>query len=66
LQLTYSPVDWFRAGLAAQRTAAFPTSLVAQPGFLLGFSRKNWEFTTYIYTPGMSDVNVVLEVGVNF
>ena len=31
-QLTYSPVDWFRVGLVAQRTKAFHTSLDTVPG----------------------------------
>ena len=65
-QLTYSPVDWFRVGLVAQRTKAFHTSLDTQRGFLVGVSHKKWEFTTYIFNAGFTDPTVVLEVGVNF
>ena len=65
-QLTFSPVDWFRVGLVAQRTKAFHTSLDTQRGFLVGVSHKRWEFTSYIFNGGFTDPTVVLEVGVNF
>ncbi len=66
LYLTYSPVKWFRAGAVAQRTAAFETSVSVQRGFLVGVSHKEWEFTTYVFNPGIADPTTVLEVGVNF
>jgi hypothetical protein len=65
-QLTYSPMDWFRVGLVAQRTKAFHTSLDTQRGFLVGVSHKKWEFTTYIFNAGFTDPTVVLEAGVSF
>lgn len=65
-QLTYSPVDWFRVGLVAQRTKAFHTSLDTQRGFLVGVSHKKWEFTTYIFNAGFTDPTIVLEGGVSF
>jgi hypothetical protein len=65
-QLTYSPVDWFRVGLVAQRTKAFHTNLDTQRGFLVGVSHKKWEFTTYIFNAGFTDPTVVLEAGVSF
>lgn len=65
-QLTYSPTDWLRVGLVAQHTKAFQTELNVQRGFLVGFSHKKWEFTTYIFNAGWTDPTVVLEVGVNF
>lgn len=66
LQLTYSPVEWFRTGAVAQRTAAFQTAVDVQRGFLLGVSHKKWEFTTSIFNPGITDPTTVLEVGVTF
>jgi|SRR5271165_3105044 len=66
LDLTYSPVDWFRIGAVAQRTAAFQTAVDVQRGLLLGVSHKKWELTTYIFNLGIADPTVVLEVGVNF
>jgi len=65
-QLTFSPVDWFRVGLVAQHTKAFHTSLDVQRGFLVGFSHKKVEFTTYIFNAGFTDPTVVLEIGVGF
>lgn len=63
---TYSPLNWFRVGLVAERTKAFHSSLDVQRGFLLGVSHNKWEFTSYIFNPGFADPTVVLEGGVNF
>jgi hypothetical protein len=65
-QLTYSPLDWLRVGLVAQHTKAFQTSLSIQRGFLVGFSHKRAEFTTYVFNAGQADPTVVLEVGYSF
>jgi hypothetical protein len=65
-QLTYSPVDWFHVGGVAQHTAAYQDSFSIQRGFLVGFSRKKWEFTTYVFNPGTTGTIVVLESGVSF
>lgn len=64
-QLTYSPVGWFRVGGVAQHTKAFQTGLEVQRGFLVGFSHKKVEFTTYVFDPEQSPT-VVLEVGFSF
>jgi hypothetical protein len=64
--LTYSPIDWFRAGLVEQRTQAYRTPVGVQRGLLVGFSRKQVEFTTYIFNIAVTDPTVVLEVGVSF
>lgn len=53
-------------GAVAQHTAAYQTSLSIQRGFLVGFSRKKWEFTTYVFDPETSGTIVVLESGVSF
>jgi len=65
-QLTYSPVDWLRLGLVAQRTKAYHDSLDTQRGFFVGFSHKRIGFTTYIFNVGWTDPTAVLEVGVSF
>jgi len=65
-ELTYSPLDWFYFGFVAQRTKAYHTSLDIQRGFLVGFSVKNAEFTTYVFNAGWTDPTVVLEVGYKF
>lgn len=64
--LTYSPTEWLRAGAVTEKSAAFQTGIEVQRGFLVGVSHKQWEFTTYIFNPGISDPTTVLEVGVNF
>ncbi|HET7872329.1 MAG TPA: hypothetical protein VFL42_07435 [Terriglobales bacterium] len=65
-QLTYSPVEWFRVGAVAQHTKAYRTDLSIQSGFLIGFSHKKWEFTTYVLNPFIADSVVVLELGFSF
>jgi hypothetical protein len=65
-QLTYSPLDWLRIGLVAQRTKAYHTSLDTQRGFLAGISHKKLDFTTYVFNAGWTTPTVVLEVAVNF
>ena len=65
-QLTYSPNDWLRLGLVAQRSKAFQTKLDTQRGFLVGFNHKKAEFTTYIFNAGFTTPTVVLEAGWSF
>ncbi|MES2220949.1 MAG: hypothetical protein V4587_08295 [Acidobacteriota bacterium] len=65
-QLTYSPVAWFHVGAVAQHTRAYQTPVSIQRGFLVGFSHKKFEFTTYVFDPQIADKTIVLESGVNF
>jgi hypothetical protein len=65
-ELTYSPRDWFRAGLVSQRTRAYHTELDVQRGLLVGFSYKKVDFTTYIFNAGWTDPTVVLALGFKF
>jgi hypothetical protein len=65
-ELTYSPVDWFRAGLVSQRTRAYHTDLDVQRGLLAGVSYKKVDFTTYIFNAGWTDPTVVLGLGFKF
>jgi hypothetical protein len=65
-ELTCSPTDWFRFGLVAQRTRLHQSDLDIQRGFLVGFSYKNVDFTTYIFNVGWTDPTVVLALGVEF
>jgi len=62
-QLTYTPVDWLRVGLVAQRTQAAQSS--TQGGFLVGLTHKKVDLTSYILDPG-SKPTVVLELGYSF
>jgi len=65
-QLTFSPVAWFRVGAVAQHTKAYHTPINIQRGFLVGFSHKHWEITTYVFNPELDEPIVVLELGVSF
>jgi len=65
-ELSYLPRDWCRAGIVAQRTKAYQTSLDIQRGILIGFSHKKLGFTTYIFNAGWTDPTVVLSLGFNF
>ncbi len=66
MEATYSPRDWFRLGLVAQRTKAYQTSLDIQRGFLVGFSHKKMNFTTYVFNAGWTDPTTVLSIGFEF
>jgi len=66
MELSYSPLEWCRVGLAAQRTKAYHTNLDIQRGLLVGFSHKRVDFTTYIFNAGWTDPTVVLSLGFRF
>jgi hypothetical protein len=65
-ELSYSPVSWFRTGLAMQRTRAYKSDLEIQYGLLVGCAYKRVEFTAYIFDFGWTDPTVVLAVGFGF
>jgi hypothetical protein len=65
-ELSLAPVEWFRFGLATQRTRAYHTDREIQRGFLVGLSYKQLTFTTYVFNPDESRPTVVLAVGVSF
>jgi len=65
-ELTYSPTDWFHAGLVAQRTRAYHTDLDVQRGFSVGMTHKKMDFTTYIFNASWTDPTVVLALSFTF
>ena len=65
-ELSYSPADWLRVGLASQRTRAYETELDVQRGVLIGFSRKSWSLSTYVFNLGWTDPTYVVSLGVEF
>jgi hypothetical protein len=65
-ELTYSPTEWFRVGLASQKTRAYQTPLDVERGFFAGFSYKEIDFTTYVFNAGWTDPTVVLAMGFKF
>jgi hypothetical protein len=66
MELSYSPKDWCRAGMVAQRTKAYHTSLDIQRGILIGLSYRKLSFTNYVFNAGWTDPTVVLSLGFNF
>jgi hypothetical protein len=65
-ELTYSLLDWLKVGFVAQHTKAYRTSLDTQRGLLVGFSHKQFEFTTYVMDPDLDQPTTILELGVTF
>jgi len=65
-ELSYSPLDWLRAGLAVQRTKAYKSDLELQRGFLVGVSYKKLDLTSYVFNLGWTDPTIVLAVTLNF
>jgi hypothetical protein len=65
-ELVYSPIDWLHAGLVAQRTRAYHTSLDVQRGFSVGVAHKNMDFTVYTFNAGWTDPTIVLNLAVTF
>jgi len=65
-ELSLSPVEWFRFGLAAQRTRVYESDRDVQPGFLVGVSFKGVDLSTYVFNPDEDEPTVVVAAGVNF
>ncbi len=65
-ELGVSPMDWLRVGVVVQRTRAYKTDRDVQRGFLVGFTYRMADFTTYVFNPDETKPIVVLGVTVNF
>ena len=65
-ELGYSPLNWLRVGLVAQRNRAYQTPLDVQRGVFVGASHKNLDFTTYLFNLGWTDPTVVLAMAFKF
>jgi len=63
--LSYSPKDWLWFGLSGQYTHVYQTNPMFQPGIFVGGGFKNWEVTSYYYSPG-SDPFLLIALSVNF
>jgi hypothetical protein len=66
MELSCSPAEWIRAGLVAERTKAYRTSLDIQRGFLIAVSHNRLEFTTYVFNAGWTDPTVVISAAFHF
>jgi hypothetical protein len=65
-ELAVSPVEWFRAGLAVQRTKVYKTDFDIQRGFFVGVSYKQADFSAYVFDPDAKRPTVVLSLAVGF
>jgi hypothetical protein len=65
-ELTASPLDWLRAGLAVQRTRVLQSGREVSPGLLVGLSAARADASFYLFEPGADDQYVVLSAGVQF
>jgi len=65
-ELTLSPVDWLRAGLAMQRTRVYQSELEIQRGFVVGLSIKRFEIAGYMFNPDKREPAYVFSIGVQF
>jgi hypothetical protein len=63
---TFAPADWWRFGLAVQRTKVYRTDFDIQRGFVVAVSSKRAEFSAYVFNPDTSHPIVVLAVGLSF
>lgn len=60
------PADWFRAGVAAQRTRAYESELSIQRGVFVGFTYKKFDAAAYVFNPGWEEPTYVLALRFDF
>jgi hypothetical protein len=65
-ELGWTPVSWFRLGLAVDRTRAFGSDFEIRRGPFVGIQYKKVDFTTYWLSPGSRDATFVFAVAVTF
>ena len=63
---TYSPRNWFHAGLAAQQTKVYRKDLTADRGFLVSVSHKQLWFTTYVFNVASASRILLFEISARF
>ncbi len=57
-----SPAEWFRAGLAGQRTRVYQSDLSIQRGIFVGFTIKSFDVAAYVFNLGWEDPTYVLSM----
>ena len=65
-ELSLSPAEWFRLGVAAQRTRAYESDRDVQRGFLVGFSYEPVDLAAYVFNPDKDKPTVVVAVVLNY
>ncbi len=64
-ELTLTPVEGFRLGVAVQRTRAYQSELDIQRGVVAGFTYKALDLSAYVFDPDKAEPTVVVAVGVS-
>lgn len=65
-ELGWSPTDWFRGGLAVQRTKVYQTPFDIQRGFFGAVTVRRWTVSGYVFNPDADTPTVVIGVAVEF
>jgi hypothetical protein len=65
-EVAFSPVEWFRIGLATQRTKAYREGLDIVRGPFVGFSYKRYDLATYMFDPGSRAPAFVVGLSMKF
>jgi hypothetical protein len=65
-EVAIAPLDWFRVGLAGQRTRAYQSDRDIQRGLLVGFALGPADLTGYWFNPEDSDPIVILALELSF
>jgi hypothetical protein len=64
-ELSLSPVEWVRAGLAVQRTRVVQTRFQLEHGPLVGLTYRHFSAAAYWFNPGSEDAYAVFTLGVD-
>jgi hypothetical protein len=65
-ELTFSPAEWIRAGLATQRTRVYHTGRDIQRGLLVAATYKGLDVAAYVFNPDESEPIVIVSVTLNW
>lgn len=65
-ELTLAPLDWFRFGMAAQRTRVYASDREVQRGVLIGFTYRWADVSAYLFNPDEGDPIYVFAVAFTF
>jgi hypothetical protein len=61
-----APVEWFRVGVAGQRTRAYASELDIQRGLFVGFTYKSFDAAAYVFNLGWETPTYVLSLRFTF
>jgi len=65
-ELAFAPTEWWRFGLATQRTHAYASDREVQRGLFAGFTYRALDSAVYVFNPDDSHPTVVVAVTVGF